>query len=137
MCGIYLEEGRRCHRSQADARDEISGAKVRTGSCSGVEKRESESSWPRPSDEPPSGLDLLPHETTENTREEKTSEESIGTMTDLHFLVKQRRKKPNIPTRGAARLRTFSPQDGAAFRLGHEHLGWNTAGKPRANVPSS
>lgn len=28
--------------SQADARDEISGAKVRMGSCSGVEKLESE-----------------------------------------------------------------------------------------------
>lgn len=134
MCGIYLEEGRRCHRSQADARDEISGAKVRTGSCSGVKKARVGAAAHAT---PPSGLDLLPHETTENTREEKNSEESIRTMTDLHFLVKQRRKKRNIPTRGAARLRPFSPQDGAAFRLGQEHLGWNTAGEPRANVPSS
>lgn len=87
MCGIYLEEGRRCHCSQADARDEISGAKVRTGSCSSVEKLESErrarngstaSSWPRPSDQPPSGSDLLPREMTETRGRKKTASSRSG-----------------------------------------------------------
>lgn len=117
MCGIYLEEGRRFHCSQADARDEISGAKVRTGSCSSVEKRRCglhamarrPRRGPRPSDEPPSGLDLLPREMTETRGRKKTSEESIRTMTDLHFLVKQRRKKQDIPTRGGCGAADFLP----------------------------